>query len=193
MTYIIINNGLFVTILEQEFGDTNITKEHKETINHIYRSHKIAKEFGAFLKLSSIELEILSECALLHDLGKFEIDSKILYKTTVLTETEFSIIKNHINYKPKTIFNDNILNCIKYHHERPDNNGYNNIDYAQVSPFTKIVSIIDAFDVMSNKRSYKTTTLNLESCIVEIEKNIGKQFDDYYGRIFLDFLKTKIV
>lgn len=179
-------------ILVKEFGNEQIIKLHEETIHHLYRCFDIAEEFGFFLKLSEDKVKTLSECALLHDLGKFQVDTNILYKTTFLTEKEFEIIKSHVDYKPKSDLCEEVLNCIKYHHERPDNNGYTESDYSKVLPFTKIVSIIDTFDVISNKRCYKSLSLNLTGAIEEIKKNIGVQFNEYYGELFIKFLETKI-
>lgn len=192
MIYIIAINKKLKEILNKENLDKKHISKHEETINHVCLCYIIAKEFGLFLNLSENDVETLSNCALLHDLGKFHINPEILYKKTFLSDDEFDIIKSHVNYKSNSIINDIVLNCIKYHHERPDNMGYSENDYSKVLPFTKIISIIDSFDVMSNKRSYKSTTLNLESAINEIRNNIGKQFDEYYGNLFISFLETKI-
>lgn len=169
-----------------------ITREmmdlHKETLLHMERCSQIAKEFGAFLNLSENEISLLSECALKHDLGKLFIPVEILYKKDKLTDEEFQIIKSHTNYKFETESKE-VQESIAFHHERADGLGYYKVNYDNLSMYPKIISLIDCYDVMNNKRSYKNTIKSKEDIILDIESNLGKHFDRHLGEQFIEFLK----
>ncbi|MBH7168913.1 phosphohydrolase, partial [Clostridioides difficile] len=51
----------------------------------------------------------------------------------------------------------------------------------------KIILIIDAYDAMNNKRSYKDK-LSYEKIKIEIFNNLNIQFDEEYSTKFLLFL-----
>ena len=48
----------------------------------------------------------------------------------------------------------------------------------------KIIGLADAFDAMTSKRAYRDG-MSIRRARVEIEKNLGSQFDDVIGRLFL--------
>ena len=106
-----------------------------------------------------------------------------------LTDEEYEEMKNHPAIGAGIISEINqmedIVPGILYHHERHDGKGYpkglagNNIPIAG-----KIVMIADSFDAMTSQRTYHKA-MSLEEAIVEIEINLGKQFDPIIGEIFL--------
>lgn len=166
-----------------------VRKYHEETINHVIRCSQIAKEFGLYLNLSKDDLNKLVECALLHDIGKFQLDHNILYKIDKLTDEEFKYIKSHTNLEGNFSKLDHcILDCIRYHHDNSVKTGYNKIDISTKHEFVKIISLIDAFDAMNNRRSYRAYKIPLSEILRELEQNIGKQFDLFYGHKFIEFI-----
>lgn len=165
-----------------------ILNHHKESIEHMLRCSQTAKEFGEYLDLSDYELAKLLECALLHDLGKLQLNPNILYKNTKLTDEEFSYIKTHTSVINEGILDECILDCIHYHHDNVVGTGYNKINVLSKNEFVRIISLIDCYDAMSHKRCYKDFVLNTQEIIDDIENLIGKQFDYYYGHKFVNFL-----
>ena len=162
---------------------------HTETMEHMKRCCVIARNFANYLNWDENDKKLLMKCAMVHDIGKFSIAPEILYKVEPLTDEEFLIIKNHVNVESVIINDKFVRESIAYHHERADGKGYKGVNYCGLSKYPKIVSLIDVYDVMSNKRSYKDTTSSSEEIIQEIEKNIGTQFDEFYGKLFVKFLR----
>lgn len=162
---------------------------HTETLLHMVRCSIIAKHFGETLGLSTKEITLIEHCALLHDLGKFTIDPCILYKTTKLTQEELTIVRSHINVMefdmPLVIWQ-----TIRYHHERPDSKGYLGVPYNEIPWYVRIVSLVDAYDVMSTVRCYKNNCLLQSAIREEIFNNLGKQFDCFLGDAFINMLDT---
>ena len=180
-----------VIFFKEEMSPLNY-KEHKETIRHMLRCACIAYKFAEYIGLNDKDKALLSKSALLHDIGKFRIPTGILYKRGRLSDNEFAVIKTHTEYLNVSNKLDNIvLEVINFHHERPDCKGYKGINANELHDFVKIISIIDAYDVMMNKRCYKNIVLSKEQIYMEIFNNIGKQFDCKYALLFLNFLNKK--
>lgn len=93
--------------------------------------------------------------ALLHDIGKIEIPSKILLKTEPLTKPEQSLLQLHCEYgiklsKPMELTGE-ALRVILEHHEFCDGTGYpRGLKGPQISPLTRVVSIANQYDNLCN-------------------------------------------
>jgi response regulator RpfG family c-di-GMP phosphodiesterase len=75
---------------------------------------------------------------------------------------------------------------VLYHHERIDGKGYPNGLTGEQIPLTgKIVGLADSFDAMTSKRTYRDA-MSIEQALEEIERNLGTQFDEKIGRVFLE-------
>jgi len=73
------------------------------------------------------------------------------------------------------------------HHERWDGTGYHGIKDVQIPLAGRIVTLADAFDVMTHPCSYKAT-LTLSQAKAEIEQEAGKQFDPELSALFLQLI-----
>lgn len=163
---------------------------HKESINHMIRCSNLAIRFGTYAQLEETEIELLGNCALLHDIGKLRLSPKILYKQGKLNNYEFNYIRSHIYFEVR-VLDKAVQDCIRFHHERFDGKGYNNLDNKELNKFVHIVSLIDCYDAMTNSRSYRLNKFDKDFVINEIRNNIGRQFDKYYGNLFLSMLKNE--
>ena len=174
----------------------------KDLLVHSLNVSKYALLLGKELNLSINELNILQIGGLLHDIGKIYIPSSILNKSTSLTNDEFELIKRHTtignNLMPKEYYSE-IKKIIRNHHERIDGNGYpDGLKGNEISYFAKIISIVDAFDAMTSKRSYnkvKTFEEALEELYncsrQQMNKNneIIQQFDTFLVDKFIETIK----
>jgi HD-GYP domain-containing protein (c-di-GMP phosphodiesterase class II) len=158
-----------------EIHDT-YTKGHSNNVS------KLALEFAQKLNLNKDRQFQIYWAALIHDMGKIVIPYEILNKPTKLTSEEYEEIKKHPIYAYEVLKDiDNMKDIAKYirhHHERVDGNGYPDGLTGEEIPFeSKLISICDAYDAMTSKRSYKRE-LSKEKAIEELIKNKRKQFDE---------------
>jgi hypothetical protein len=121
---------------------------------------------------------------------KIYIDDKILNKKGKLTEMEWAELKRHpeIGYQILRSVNEfaPIAEYVLYHHERIDGKGYpRSLKGDEILLQSKIISIADAYDAMTNERSYKDKLCQAEA-VQEIKKHIGSQFDENIGEIFIE-------
>ncbi len=107
-------------------------------------------------------LEKLGAGALLHDIGKILLDSKIVNKAGKLDKEEFDHVKKHtvLGYEAlKKCVNLTELSRIiaLYHHERMDGKGYpTGTPAADLHEFTRIVAIADVYDALVSDRCYRS-------------------------------------
>lgn len=163
-----------------------------ETEEHAMRMANLSLLLGKSLKLSYNELNELRLLAILHDIGKISISDSIILKPGKLTEEEWTIIKKHpeVGYRLAKSSRDlgQIATGILYHHERWDGHGYpEGIKGKKIPVISRIVSIADAFDAMTNDRPYRKA-LSRYKAIEEIRREAGAQFDPSLAKLFTEIL-----
>lgn len=160
-----------------------------ETREHANRLRKLALRFGSSIALPDNELDRLALLAELHDIGKIGIPDDILNKPGPLDKEEWQIIKTHpeIGYRIINSAYDltAIANEILAHHERWDGSGYPKGLLGEDIPLlSRILSILDTYDVMTHERPYKKARSHNEA-IAEIKKCSASQFDPRLVEVFL--------
>lgn len=167
-----------------------------KTYGHSAIVSNIATSFGKEIGLDEQEIKKLRIAGLLHDIGKLNIPSEILHKTTSLTDEEYRIVKNHPKYGIDILIDNDfidrdIINLTLFHHERIDGKGYPfGLKGDKIPKLARILCICDSFDAMYTARDYSQGH-DLNYVIEELLKNAGTQFDEEYVNLFVDFLRGK--
>jgi HD-GYP domain-containing protein (c-di-GMP phosphodiesterase class II) len=118
---------------------------------------------------------------MLHDVGKLIIPDEILEKPGKLTDEEYAVIKKHTAYGAdllKDVQGDMMkmaYDIALEHHERWDGKGYMGLKGEDINYYARYVAVIDVFDALISKRSYKKAW-TVEEAYEEIVKNSGTQF-----------------
>ncbi|MBI4040305.1 MAG: HD-GYP domain-containing protein [Deltaproteobacteria bacterium] len=159
------------------------------TFFHSVRVSEYALMMGRNLNVSSTEMVSLELGALLHDLGKIGVPDHILKKEGALTEQEFEWMKKHPVMSAQVIGHcqwlKDVVPIVKHHHERIDGLGYpEGLKGEAISPLTRAVFIVDAFDAMTSDRPYRKA-LSFEVAYQELERCAGTQFDATLVEIFI--------
>ena len=163
-----------------------------ETEEHSERLKKMSLKLGRKLGLSDSDLDKILLLSKLHDIGKIIVPEKILKKKNGLTVKEFEVIKKH----PEAGYNicsgsaalAHIAEDILCHHEWYNGKGYPGGLKGKTIPVTsRIISIIDAYDVMINGRPYKKK-MTKEQAIDELKRFSGIQFDPELVELFIGIL-----
>jgi HD-GYP domain-containing protein (c-di-GMP phosphodiesterase class II) len=128
------------------------------------------------------ELRKIATAAILHDLGKRFIPSRILTKTTPLTPEEQEIIESHptrgyMELCEKSDLDYGQLMMVYQHHERMDGKGYPvGVVKDEIHPWARMLAVVDVFDTMTAKRpEFRPATP--EYALDYQRQQAGTQFD----------------
>lgn len=187
-------NSLYNAIISS-IKATMLEKSH-ETEAHAERITYLSREVGLKLKLSQTELDQIQLLATLHDIGKVGVAEEILKKPGSLDADEWVEMKKHPEIGYRIAMSSSnlapIANYILCHHERWDGNGYpRNIKGTDIPLISRIISVVDAYDAMTEDRVYRKAMTH-EKATAEIDKCAGTQFDPQIAKIFIEVLSDKM-
>lgn len=162
--------------------------------SHCVNVALIARMIGRWLHLETRDLDILTCCGLLHDIGKIAIPDEILNKPDKLTDVEFNTIKSHPKIGLDMLRNQNIDERIKQaaflHHERYDGSGYpNGFSNDMLPDFSTIIAIADVYDAMTASRSYREPLCPFQ-VIASFEQDGFQKYNTQFLLLFLNRIAT---
>lgn len=116
--------------------------------------------------LSWQEIGLIATASALHDIGKINIDEKILNKPGKLTKEEFEIMKTHTTIGAAMIGKIDLYHSerlvqlayeiCRWHHERWDGKGYpDGLKGDEIPISAQVVSVEDVYDALVSERIYK--------------------------------------
>ena len=153
------------------------------TSGHSRRVAALSKTIATDLGLDAQLVDEIENAALLHDVGKIHAEfAPLLSKEGRLTEEEWEIMKTHSAKSAELValfsrFKGNVLESVRWHHERWDGKGYPDGIAADAIPLgARIIMISDTIDAMSTDRPYRKA-LSFEKVVSELIKYRGIQFD----------------
>jgi len=171
-----------------------LAERDPHTSDHAQRLQELALSLGKRVGLTEYQLGNLKLLALLHDIGKIGIPDSILFKTYILTPSEWKKMREHsrIGYRMAKNIPDfaPIAQEILHHHEHWDGTGYpEGLKGEKIPLLSRIISVVDAYDVMQSRRPYKGEVSKTEA-LKEIKRCAGTQFDPQLVEIFLKIVKN---
>ncbi|MGI6128481.1 MAG: HD-GYP domain-containing protein [bacterium] len=163
-----------------------------EVYAHCFRVAGYAVATARCIKLSSTEVDIIEQAALLHDVGKVTVAGSILNKTTCLTTTEYEKVKFHSEVGQrvvqKTLGLDHVASLVRSHHERYDGQGYpDGLLGEETLLGARIIAVADAFDAMTSNRPYRKSR-SVSAAVQELVLLSGTQFDPAVVQAFTEIL-----
>lgn len=164
------------------------------TRGHSERVTKYAVGLATALGLSPREIEQVRRGSLLHDIGKIGIREEILLKPGKLTPEEMDHIKSHTvrGYEicsPLSSLQE-VLPCIRSHHERLDGSGYpDGLKGDEIPLMGMITAVADAYDAMTNDRPYRKGFTNEKAIKIFEDEIASGQWKPEIVQAFLDLLR----
>lgn len=127
--------------------------------------------------------------ALLHDIGKLEIPSKVLLKTEPLTRPEQQLLQMHCEFGARRgqqlMLDDEVLRIIQEHHEYCDGSGYpKGLREAGIGRLSRLVTITNTFDNLCNPLNPRDG-LSPHETLASMFKQQRDRFDDVALKAFI--------
>lgn len=166
-----------------------VAEKSYEKGRHIQGMQQIVQKIGKKLGLRDDQQYQLKLLAILHDVGKIKISEQILTKKGALSAQDWREVKKHpvIGYRIARAVDDfaMVADEILAHHEHWDGSGYpRELKGPDIPLLSRIIAIIDAYQVMSSGRPYKKP-LSRNQIVKELRRCAGTQFDPALVKAFL--------
>ena len=118
---------------------------------------------------------------LLHDVGKVAVPDAILFKSSSLTEEEYSLVRRHPVIGTEILRDVDFLGegklVVRHHHERWDGQGYPDGLAGETIPLAaRVFAVADALDALTTDRPYRPAS-SFEAARKEVYAGNGTQFD----------------
>lgn len=173
---------------------TQLKHQDKYTAQHSLNVCILAILLGRELNFSVEELKSIGLCALLHDIGKMKVPLEILNKPGKLDDDELEIMRKHPEFghdilMAATHIDQDAVDVAYGHHEHLSGTGYpRGVDKSELSIFTKIVAVVDAYDAITSDRVYQkgrshfmALDILVKGMNVEFEPDLVIQFINCIG------------
>jgi response regulator RpfG family c-di-GMP phosphodiesterase len=176
-------NGLLEGLISAlDYRDT-------ETQWHSRRVSMYSRRIGEALGLTSDQLSVVEQGALLHDIGKIGVRDSILHKPGPLTPEEWSEMRLHPQFGYRMLAKMPYLHeaalVVLQHQERFDGHGYpNGIAGSDIVVGARIFAVADTVDAITSDRPYRKGR-PLAAAREEIKRCRGSQFDPAVVDAFL--------
>ena len=158
-----LNFSVLAMAKEKTIIKTMLNSMHHDNKHEVHSTNVMVLSvfLGASLNYPPSQLKLLAKAALIHDLGKGDIEGYIFEKASKLNKKEFEDIKEHsycsyLAAQDIGIQDNAILTAILHHHEYLDGSGYpDSLRGQQISKFTQIITVCDMFDAMTSDRKFR--------------------------------------
>jgi putative two-component system response regulator len=154
-----------------------------ETQEHSTRLVGMADAIARHLSISDGLRSIIRFGACLHDIGKVAIPEALLRKPEALTPEERAVIRTHPEVGAAILADidtwEDVRLIVKHHHEHYNGGGYpDGLRGDEIPLGARIVSVVDAFDVMRTGRPYQPAR-SYDWILEELRHESGGQFDPH--------------
>ncbi len=180
--------GLFTSLLEASKLKDNDTGRHIERVN-LYAEHMARAMYsrGDWAEVDIDFVDNIGFLAAMHDVGKIGTPDDILNKKGPLDEFEWSIMKEHtingafiLSSYPVPMAKEIAMS----HHEWWNGSGYPyNLVGSMIPLSARIVALVDVYDALRMKRSYKLPFDHARTSIL-IMADSGSHFDPAIVEVF---------
>lgn len=164
-------------------------KAAEDSYFHALNVTVLALLLGRQLGLDTEACHSLGLGALLHDIGKLEVPSKVLLKSEPLTRPEQQFLQLHTDFGlrmgQRLMLDDEVLRIIHEHHEHCDGSGYpRGLREAGIGRLSKLVAIANQFDNLCNPLDPRSA-LSPHEALALMFKQQRQRFDEVALKAFI--------
>ena len=157
-----------------------IDRRDTYTYGHSLRVAHYAGRVARRLRMQPAQVDLVTEAARLHDIGKIATPDRVLQKPGPLDAEEQAEMHRHCDAGFELLrkmgdFWDG-AQLVRCHHERPDGSGYpRGLLGSEVAIEASVIAVCDAYDAMTSDRVYRVA-LPPERVLAELRGGRGTQW-----------------
>ncbi|MDD2927710.1 MAG: HD domain-containing protein [Candidatus Omnitrophica bacterium] len=159
-----------------------LSDKDEPVFTHGKRVARFACAVARIMKYPGVEVKIIHNASVVHDIGKLGLPAEIINKPGVLSEEEIVVIRKHpgLGYSLLTqiIRSESIIAQVALqHHERLNGSGYPfGLRGDEIIPIARIITVADVVDTMVSPQVYRPA-LTMDEAAGEIKQNSGLLYD----------------
>jgi putative nucleotidyltransferase with HDIG domain len=145
---------------------------------------------GRQLRLDDETVTILTEAALLHDIGKTRVPLEIVQKPGALDKAERRVIENHTTFGAEILVETAGVHPLAptvalEHHRGVNGTGYPDLGDGVVPHLmSQIVSVADIYEALTGARSYREPMKPEQACLV-LAREAGHKLNTAFVKAFV--------
>lgn len=156
-----------------------MSTETQITYSHCFNCGLLCYIFASWCGFSDEELDTITVCGFLFDIGKTKVDDNLLWKPDKLTPEEFIQIQHHIHLGYELVKNrklpPHVVTVMIMHHERCDGSGYPaGLKEDRIDPYALIAAISDTYEAMTHPRAQRTALTPFQAIRVFEKQGFAK-------------------
>lgn len=181
---ILVNRNTFM-------GLTHIKMHDEYTFAHCVNVSILAVSLGVHLSFAKPQLAALGVAGLMHDIGKVRVPAEIINKPGKLTDEEWQAVKRHpvdgaLLLAGMSGISKMAMVAAFEHHQLGGPLGYPHTEGEHVQhPFSRIVSLVDAYDAITAARVYYQSQTPPDEAIRILLKKRGSHFNPVLVNAFV--------
>jgi len=158
-----------------------LKQNDNDAYNHAMNVSITMMAIANFMSLPKKQVKDLGLVGLLQDIGKAQIDEKLLHKVEKITIEDYEVFKKHVQYSIKLLNStenipSNVVQIVAQHHERIDGSGYpNKLIGKQINLMGQLAGLIDSYCALTTDRAYAKGVYN-QQALEEIHQLRGTKF-----------------
>jgi hypothetical protein len=162
---------------------TAVETKDPNASGHSGRIARLAEWMAEPLSMGAQEVQDLRFAAMLHDVGKVGVPTRLLRRPRALTPADLEALTHHPALGVALVrdidFLSGSLDGIRHHHERWDGLGYpDGLAGEEIPLISRVISVADAFDALTTDRAERPGLAPAQA-LEQIEQRRGRQFDPH--------------
>lgn len=166
-----------------------VPDEYEITYNHCLNCGILTYFFAKWCGYLKEDLDLISICGFLFDIGKTKIQDQLIWKSDKLNPEELIQMQHHIhlgyNLLRSKRLPPHVISVLIMHHERLDGSGYPaGIKAERIDPFAMIAALADTYEALTHPRAQRAAMTPFEA-IEQIESDGFHKYGEEHARIIM--------
>ena len=160
---------------------TAVETKDPYAVGHSARIAQLAEWMAEPLSLGAQEVQALRFAAMLHDVGKVGIPTRIVRRPGAMSTADLDMLALHpgrgVDLVRDIDFLAASLDGIRHHHERYDGLGYpGGLAGTAIPEAARVIAVADAFDSLTMARPHRPALASAQA-LAQLQTRAGTQFD----------------